>query len=83
VPVSFTADQDAHVYLYQIDSSGKVQTLFPNAELSAASPQVAAWQSQPPQARCSQPNRPLCWQHASHSVSASHVGSHASLYSRS
>ena len=43
--VSFVADQDAHVYLYQIDSSGKAQTLFPNAELSPAANPVRASQS--------------------------------------
>ena len=43
--VTFTPDQDAHVYLYQIDSSGKVQTLFPNADLSLASNPVPAGRS--------------------------------------
>jgi outer membrane protein OmpA-like peptidoglycan-associated protein len=43
--VSFVADQDAHVYLYQIDSSGKAQTLFPNAKLSPAANPVQANQS--------------------------------------
>jgi outer membrane protein OmpA-like peptidoglycan-associated protein len=43
--VSFTADQDAFVYLYQIDSSGKVQPLFPNSELSKASNPVKAKQT--------------------------------------
>lgn len=43
--VSFTPDQDAHVYLYQIDSSGKVQTLFPNSELSPESNPVRGQQT--------------------------------------
>jgi outer membrane protein OmpA-like peptidoglycan-associated protein len=43
--VSFTVDQDAFVYLYQIDSSGKLQALFPNPEMSKMTNPVKAKQN--------------------------------------
>lgn len=43
--ITFTPQHDTHVYLYQIDSSGKIQALFPNPELSSASNPVRGGQS--------------------------------------